>query len=186
MIDYHDGKAFSARLSTVNSYFNIYTRQVFFVHLSYGFRSPPPSRLSLTSSALRPKLVALQPTSRPHPDVPGPPPSLQCVAQHAKRDEYHPVAPRVRVSTVSSSDTGAPNAIWAALLPYHHAQPLPLTNAAPLPRVDIDMETWAMLSPTRDKRHTRSTARGIVRVLTVLWHRSWQLQRKEGENIHPR
>ena len=79
-------------------------------------------------------------------------PSFPCVDQHAAR-ESHILSQRTSQSPDPSSS--GPEPPYARPSPstyqvYHHAKPLPLTYAEPLPETNIAYETWGTLSPARD------------------------------------
>lgn len=79
-------------------------------------------------------------------------PSFPCVDQHAAR-ERRILSQRASQSPDPSSS--GPEPPYARPSPstyqvYHHAKPLPLTYAEPLPGIDIAYETWGTLSPARD------------------------------------
>ncbi|KAI0298905.1 Alpha/Beta hydrolase protein [Russula brevipes] len=88
---------------------------------------------------------AIHPPTRPLPIFP-------CLAQNAAR-ESRILSQRASQSPDPSSS--GPEPPYARPSPstyqrYHHARPLPLTYAEPLPELDIAYETWGTLSPARD------------------------------------
>ncbi|KIP12793.1 hypothetical protein PHLGIDRAFT_81313 [Phlebiopsis gigantea 11061_1 CR5-6] len=84
-------------------------------------------------------------------------PSFPCVDAHAAR-ESRILASSSKASSsqsASSRSNEGPEPPYARPSPssyktYHHAEPLPLVYAPPLPQFDIAYETWGTLSPAKD------------------------------------
>jgi homoserine O-acetyltransferase len=100
---------------------------------------------SSSARSLKSAQLNTVPSTRPLPSFP-------CVDQHSARESRILLQRATQSSDPSSSGPEPPYArpSPSTYTVYHHAKPLPLTYAEPLPELDIAYETWGTLSPARD------------------------------------
>jgi homoserine acetyltransferase len=118
-----------------------------------------PAAAATISGQIRPYSSSAR-RLKPAPQTSPPPsarplPSFPCVAQHAARESRILSLRASSISGRSDPSSSGPEPPYARPSPssymtYHHAKPLPLTYAEPLPEFDVAYETWGKLSPTRD------------------------------------